>query len=161
MSRSRLIGSLPLSQTAIGESHIFRGPWRHYMCVATIESQLRLLSLLCLLRVFVMYPNYQATTASVALVTKVWCVVVALMVAHALTPDTLELVLMWIVVGCSRPWSHIMCNLGKQFCFALYFIWLCCVTLYIYISPSGHNNYIKLYSAWKSRKLNWNTIKHR
>jgi hypothetical protein len=30
---------------------------------------------------------------SVALITKVCCVVVALMVAHTLTPDTLELVL--------------------------------------------------------------------
>jgi hypothetical protein len=39
----------------------------------------------------------------VAFVMKAYCVVVALMVAHALTPDTLELVLAWIVVGCSSP----------------------------------------------------------
>jgi hypothetical protein len=103
MSRSRLIGSLPLSRTAITESHNFRGPWRHCMCVVTIESQLCLLRLLCLLHVLIVYPNYQATTASVALVTKVWCVVVALIVAHVLTPDTLELVFAWIVVGCSSP----------------------------------------------------------
>jgi hypothetical protein len=32
---------------------------------------LRLLRLLCLLRVLIVYPNYQATTASVALITKV------------------------------------------------------------------------------------------
>jgi hypothetical protein len=30
------------------------------MCVATIESQLHLLRLLCLLRVLIVYPNYQA-----------------------------------------------------------------------------------------------------
>jgi hypothetical protein len=35
-----------------------------------------------------MYPNYQAIIVSVALITKVGCVVVALMAAHALTPDT-------------------------------------------------------------------------
>jgi hypothetical protein len=73
------------------------------MYVVTIVSQLHLLRLLCLLCVLIVYPNYQATTVSVALVTKVGCVVVALMAAHALTPDTLELVLAWIVVGCSSP----------------------------------------------------------
>jgi hypothetical protein len=57
------------------------------MCVATIESQLRLLCLLCLLRVLIVYPYYQATVVSVALITKDGCVVVALMAAHALTPD--------------------------------------------------------------------------
>jgi hypothetical protein len=57
------------------------------MCVATIESQLRLLRLLCLLRVLIVYPNYQATVVSIALITKAGCVVVALMAAHALTSD--------------------------------------------------------------------------
>jgi hypothetical protein len=133
MSRSRLIGSLPLSRTAIAESHIFRGPWRHCMCVATIESQLRLLRLLCLLRVLIVYPNYQATTAPVALIMKACYTVVALMAAHALMPNTLELVLAWIVVGCSRSSSHIMRNLRKQICLALYFICLCCVASYIYL----------------------------
>jgi hypothetical protein len=92
------------------------------MCVATIESQLRLLRMLCLLRVLIVYPNYQATTASVALITKACYTVVALMAAHALMPDTLELILAWIMVGCSRSSSHIMRNLRKQFCLALYFI---------------------------------------
>jgi hypothetical protein len=72
------------------------------MCVATIESQLCLLRLLCLLRVLIVYLNYQATIVSVALITKACYTVVALMAAHALTSDTLELVLAWIVVGCSR-----------------------------------------------------------
>ena len=57
------------------------------MCVATIESQLRLLRLLCLLRVLIMYPNYRVIIVSVPLITKACCVVVALMAAHALTPD--------------------------------------------------------------------------
>jgi hypothetical protein len=48
------------------------------------------------------YPDYQAIYAPVALITKACYTVVALMAAHALTPDTLELVLAWIVVGCSR-----------------------------------------------------------
>jgi hypothetical protein len=156
MSHSRLIGSLPLSRTAIAESHIFRGPWRHCMCVATIESQLCLLRLLCLLRVLIVYLNYQATIVSVALITKACYTVVALMAAHALTSDTLELVLAWIVVGCSRSWSHIMCNLHKQFCFHFIFcLIVLCGIVYLYISPSGHNNYIK------SGKLNRNTMKHR
>jgi hypothetical protein len=69
------------------------------MCVATIESQLRLLRLL---RVLNVYPNYQTTIAPVALITKACYTVVALMAAQALMPDMLELVLAWIVVGCSR-----------------------------------------------------------
>ena len=145
MSRSPLIGSLLLSQTAIAESRIFRMSCRHCLSAVIIEPWLRLLRTL---RGFIVYLNYRAIILPVVLITKACCVVVALMVAHALTSDTLELVLAWIVVGCSRSWSNIMCNLRKQFCLALYFIWLCCVALYIYISPSGHNNYIKLYSAW-------------
>jgi hypothetical protein len=56
-----------------------------------------------MLRGLVLYPDYRVTTVPVAFVTKVCCVVVALMAAHALTPDTLELVFAWIVVGCSSP----------------------------------------------------------
>jgi hypothetical protein len=105
MSRSQLIGSLPLSQTTIAESRIFRRPCRHYPCVVIIESQLRLLRMLCGL---IVYADYRATIASIALVTKACCVVVALMVAHALTPHALELVLVWIVMGYSSPLSHII-----------------------------------------------------
>jgi hypothetical protein len=65
-----------------------------------IEPQLRLLRTLC---GFIVYPDYRAIIVYVALITKACCVVVSLMVAHALTPDTLELVLAWIVVGCSSP----------------------------------------------------------
>jgi hypothetical protein len=127
MSRSRLIGSLPLSRTTIVESRIFHRPCRYYPCVAIIEPQLRLL------RGLIVYVDYRATLVYIVLVTKACCVVVALMAAHALTPDTLELVLAWIVVGYSSPLSHIMCNLCKQFCLALYFICLCCVASYIYL----------------------------
>ena len=105
MSRSRLIGSLPLSRTAIAKSRIFRRPCRRYPCVAIIEPQLRLLRMLCGL---IVYADYRATIASIVLVTKACCVVVALMAAHALTSDTLELVLAWIVVGYSSPLSHII-----------------------------------------------------
>jgi hypothetical protein len=50
-----------------------------------------------------MYTDYRDIIAPLALVTEACCVVVALMAAHALTPDTLEIVLAWIVVGCSNP----------------------------------------------------------
>jgi hypothetical protein len=100
MSRSLLIGSLLLSQTAIVESRIFRMPCRHCLSVVIIEPQLRLLCTLCGL---VAYPNYRATNAPVALVMEACCVVVAQMATHALTPDTIELVLAWIVVGRSSP----------------------------------------------------------
>jgi hypothetical protein len=39
----------------------------------------------------------------VALITKACYTVVALMSAHELTPDTLELILAWIVVGRLSP----------------------------------------------------------
>jgi hypothetical protein len=96
MSRSPLIGLLPLSQTAIAESRIFCMPCRHCLCR---EPKLRLLRTL---RGFIVYPNYRAIIVSVALITKACYTVVALMAAHTLTPDTLELVVVWIVVGCSR-----------------------------------------------------------
>jgi hypothetical protein len=153
MSHSHLIGPLPLSRTAIAKSRIFRMPCRHCLSAVIIEPQLRLLHTL---RGFIVYPNYRAIIVPVALITKACYIVVALMAAHALTPDTLELVLAWIVVGCSRSWSHIMCNLRKQFCFHFIFcLIVLCGIVYLYISPSGHNNYIK------SGKLNRNTMKHR
>jgi hypothetical protein len=96
ISQSRLIGPLPLSRTVIAESRIFCMPCKHCSSVVIIEPQLRML------RGLVLYPDYRVTTAPVAFVTKACCVVVALMAAHALTPDTLELVFTWIVVGCSR-----------------------------------------------------------
>jgi hypothetical protein len=99
MSRSLLIGSLLLSQTAIAESRIFSMPCRHCLSAVIIEPQLHLL---CTLRGLIVYPNYRAIIVPVALITKACCVVVALMATHKLTPDTLELVLEWIVVGCSR-----------------------------------------------------------
>jgi hypothetical protein len=99
MSHSLLIGSLLLSQTAIAESRIFRMPCRHCLSAVIVEPQLHLL---CTLRGLIVYPNYRAIIVPVALITKACCVVVALMAAHTLTLDTLELVLEWIVVGCSR-----------------------------------------------------------
>jgi hypothetical protein len=59
--------------------------------------------LLCTLCGHFVYPDYQAIYAPVALVTRVYCVVVALMVAHALTPVMLELVLTYNVVGYLSP----------------------------------------------------------
>jgi hypothetical protein len=46
---------------------------------------------------------YRDIIVSVTLVTEACCVVVALMAAYVLTPDTLEIVLTWIVVSCSNP----------------------------------------------------------
>jgi NAD-dependent dihydropyrimidine dehydrogenase PreA subunit len=60
---------------------------RHYSFVVIIEPQTCLLCTLCVL---IVYPDYRATTATVVLVTKVCYVAIALMAAHALTPDTLE-----------------------------------------------------------------------
>ena len=100
MSHSHLIKLLPLSETGIAESCIFRMPCRHCSSVVITEPQLRLLRTLCGL---VAYPNYRATTAPVALVMEACCVVVAQMATHALTSDTLELVLAWIAVGYSSP----------------------------------------------------------
>jgi hypothetical protein len=152
ISHSRLVGSLLLSRTAIAESRIFRMPCRHCPSAMIIEPQLRLLHTL---HGLIVYPDYRATIVPVALITKACYAPVALMVAHALTPDILEHVLAWIVVGCSRSWSHIMRNLRKQFCIRSIFCSIVlCGIIYLYISPSGHNNYIK------SGKLNRNTIKH-
>jgi hypothetical protein len=88
----------PVESDVIIESRIFRMPCRHCLSVCR-EPQLRLLRTL---RGFIMYPNYRAIIVHVALITKACYTVVALMATHALTPDTLELVPAWIVVGCSR-----------------------------------------------------------
>lgn len=90
MSHSRLVGPLPLSWTVIAESCIFRMLCRHYLSAVISEPQLRLLRTL---RGLILYPDYRAIIVFVALITKVCCVVVALMATHELTPDTLELVL--------------------------------------------------------------------
>jgi hypothetical protein len=90
MLHSHLIKLLPLSETAIAESHIFCMPCWHYSSIVIIETQMRLLRTLC---GHFVYPDYQAIYAPIALVTRAYCVVVALMAAHALTPVTLELVL--------------------------------------------------------------------
>jgi hypothetical protein len=100
MSHSRFVGPLRLSRTAITESRIFRMPCRHCPSVVIIEPQLRQLRTL---HGLIVYPDYRAIIVPIALIMKACCVVVALMAAHALTPDTLELVLAWIVVGCSSP----------------------------------------------------------
>jgi hypothetical protein len=62
-----------------------------------MEPQMRLLRTLC---GHFVYPDYRAIYACI---TRAYCVVVALMAAHTFTPDTLEFVLAWIVVGCSSP----------------------------------------------------------
>jgi hypothetical protein len=59
-------------------------PYRHCLSAVIIEPQLRLLRTL---RGLIVYPDYQAIIMSVALIMKACCVVVALMAAHALTPD--------------------------------------------------------------------------
>jgi hypothetical protein len=41
------------------------------------------------LRGFIVYPNYRAIILPIVLITKACCIVVTLMVAHTLTPDTL------------------------------------------------------------------------
>jgi hypothetical protein len=120
----------PVESDTIIESRIFCMPCRHSSSVNIIEPQLCLLRML---RGLILYHDYWATNAPVVLITKACYAAIALMTTHTLAPDTIKLVLTWIVVGRSRPWSHIMCNLRKQFCLVLYFIWLCCVASYIYI----------------------------
>jgi hypothetical protein len=58
--------------------------------------------LLCMLCGLIVYLDYLAIIAPIALVIRA-CVVVALMATHALTPVTLELVLAWNVVGYLSP----------------------------------------------------------
>jgi hypothetical protein len=60
------------------------------MSAVIIEPQLRLMRTL---RGIIVYPDYLAIIVHVTLITNACCVVVTLMAAHALTPDTLELVL--------------------------------------------------------------------
>jgi hypothetical protein len=55
-----------------------------------IEPQLRMLRTL---RGLIVYPDYRAKIVLLALFARAYCFVVALMAAHELTPDTLELVL--------------------------------------------------------------------
>jgi hypothetical protein len=57
--------------------------------------------LLRLLHGLIVYPDYRVITVSVAFVTKACFGVVALTATHTLTSNTLEIVLAWIVVGCS------------------------------------------------------------
>jgi hypothetical protein len=73
-----------LSRTTIAELRIFRMPCRHCLSAVIIESQLRMLRML---RGLIVYPGYRAIIVSVALITKAYCVVIALMAAHALTLD--------------------------------------------------------------------------
>jgi hypothetical protein len=73
---------------------------RHCPCVTIIEPQLQMLCTLCGL---IVYADYRDIVVYVTLVAEACCVVVALMAAHTLTPDTLEIVLTWIVVSCSNP----------------------------------------------------------
>jgi hypothetical protein len=84
MLHSRLIGPLSLSRTTIAGSRIFRMPCRHYLSAVIIGPQLCLLRTL---RGLIVYPDYRAIIVHVALITKACYVVVALMAAHALTPD--------------------------------------------------------------------------
>jgi hypothetical protein len=95
--------ALSLNWTAPVESdrhrrvmYFFCMPCRHCSSAVNIEPQLGLLRTLGGL---IMYPDYRATIVPVTLITKVCCVVVALMATHTLTPDTLELVLPQNVVG--------------------------------------------------------------
>ena len=92
--------AVPFNRTVIAESRFFFMLCWHYSSIVIIETQMRLLRTLC---GHFVYPDYQAIYVPVALVTKACCVVVAQMATHALTPDTLELVLAWIVVDCSSP----------------------------------------------------------
>jgi hypothetical protein len=147
MLYSRLIEPLLLSWTDIAESRIFCMPCRHGSSVVITEPQLRLLRTLCGL---VAYPDYRATTVHVALVMEACCVVVAQMATHALTPDTIELVLAWIVVGRSSPKVRLRATFINNFFSSIFYLLVLCGIIYLYISPSGHNNYIKLYIAWKS-----------
>ena len=156
MSRSPLIGSLPLSQTAIAESRIFACP------VGTVCLSRATIAPVAHVAWIYRVPQLSSHNCACCAYYEGLLCCVALMAGHALTRDTLELVLAWIVVGCSRSWSHIMRNLHKQFCLALYFIWLCCVTSYIYIYRQVALTTISSSIVLEySGKINWNTIKHR
>jgi hypothetical protein len=118
MPHSSLIGLLPLSQTAIAESRIFRMPCRHCLSAVIIESQLCLLRMLCGL---IVYPNYRVIIMAVALITKACCVVVAQMAAHALTPDSRACTRV-DCGGLFRPLKSHYAQPPYKFCLAIYFI---------------------------------------
>jgi hypothetical protein len=69
MLHSHLVGPLPLSRTIIAESRIFCMPCRHGSTAMISEPQLRLLRTL---RGLILYPDYRATIAPVALVTEAY-----------------------------------------------------------------------------------------
>jgi hypothetical protein len=80
----------------------------------------------------IVYPGYRATIASVALVTKACCVVIAMMVAHTLMP-TLGVVLAWIVMGLFKPLkSHYCATFVNNFVW-LYILFDCVVYHHIFV----------------------------
>jgi hypothetical protein len=146
MLYSRLIGPLLLSWADIAESRIFRMPCGHCSSVVITEPQLRLLRTLCGLDAYPQLLSHNCACCA--------CYGGLLRCrssdGHTRVDARYDRACTRVDCGGSfKPYSHIMRNLSKQFCLALYFIWLCCVASYIFFtSPSGHNNYIKLYSAW-------------
>jgi hypothetical protein len=78
------------------------------------------------------YTDYRDIIAYLALIMEACCVVVALMAAHALTPDTLELVLAWIMVGCSNPEVTLCATFINNFVW-LYILFDCVVWHYVFI----------------------------
>ena len=88
-----------MSQTAILESHFSWALKALHVCRNNSATIALVAHVAWIYRV----PNYRAIIVPVALIMKACCVVLALMAAHALTPDTLELVFVWIMVDCSSP----------------------------------------------------------
>jgi hypothetical protein len=99
-----------------------------------------------------MYPDYRAIIVHVALFMKARCVVVALMAAHVLTPDARSCTR----VDCGELFKALKSYYVQPSYFfsSIFYFFVLCGIIYLYISPSGHNSCIKLYSAWKSGKLN-------
>jgi hypothetical protein len=143
MSRSCLIGPLPLSRTAIAESHIFRRPCRHYPCVAIIEPQLCLLRTVWIYRVHRLPRHNCASHACYG----------GLLCCHG--PDGRTCVDTRYARACTRVDCGGLFKPLKSQHGSIFYLIVLWHRIFIYMSPSGHNNNIK------SGKLNRNTIKHR
>jgi hypothetical protein len=130
MSHSRLVYPLPLSRTAIAESHIFRMPCRHYFSIVIAEPQFAC----CACCVDLSYtPTIQPQLRLLRLWRRLIC---------CRSPDGRTRVNAIYAGACTRVKygglfeplkSHHSATFVNNFVFALYFVWLCCVASYIYI----------------------------
>jgi hypothetical protein len=130
LSHSHLIKLLPLSETAIAESHIFCMPCWHYSSIVIIETQMRLLCTLCGHFVYPWLSSH--ICACCACYEGLLC---------CRSPDGCTRIDTSNAGACTRVECGGLSEPLRLLCratfvnnfFALYFVWLCCMASYIYI----------------------------